>query len=362
MKIVIFCGGYGTRFWPISRKSTPKQFVPFIDGKSFLQLTYARYRKVYKPEEIFIATEDSYYSYVRKQVPAVPKQNIIREPERKDLLAACGLATAVVHKYFPGETVLISWAKHLIAKESVFLNALAAAGDFAEKSGLIVSVDSKPSYPSVHNGWVKIGKTLGKENGFKIVQIEKHIEKPKLDVAKRLFKSKNWLINTGYRVWKTEQMLDYYRELQPEIYSGLQKIVKAWGTRAQQRVLREEYHKFKKDSIEYGIFERLPGDVRATIAADMGWEDVGISWELFYRSLLTKKSTNVVRGDAEVELVESENNLIIGPRGKVVAVIGISNSIIVDTPDGLLVCNMNDSQKVKDLFAKLEREKPEYVE
>jgi len=362
MKIVIFCGGYGTRFWPISRKSYPKQFVPFINGKSFLQITYARYRKVYKPDEIFIATEEGYLSYIRKQVPEVPKTNIILEPERKDLLAACGLATAVVHKYFPGEPVLISWAKHLISKESVFLNALTAAGDFAEKTGLIVSVDSKPSYPSIHNGWGRLGKTLGRENGFKIVQIEKHIEKPKLEIAKRLYKSGDWVINTGYRVWKTDQMLDYYKELQPKMYDGLEKIVKAWGTKNQHKVLKAEYHKFEKESVEYGIFEKLPGNVRATIAADMGWEDVGISWELFYRSLVNKNEKNVIKGDAEIEITESGGNLIIGPKGKVIAVIGITNSIIIDTPDGLLVCDMTMSQEVKKLFAKLEKENPEYVE
>jgi len=362
MKIVIFCGGYGTRFWPISRKSAPKQFVPFIGGKSFLQITYARFRKIYNPGEIFIATEENYLSFIRKQLPEVPKRNIILEPERKDLLAACGLATAIVNKYFPGEPVLISWAKHLISKESVFLNALAAAGDFAEKTGLIVSVDSKPSYPSIHNGWVKLGQTLGKENGFKIVSIEKHIEKPGLPTAKKLFKSGKWLINTGYRVWKTDKMLDYYRELQPKMYEGLEKIVEAWGTNKQQKVLREEYGKFKKDSVEYGIFEKLPGNVRATIAADMGWKDVGISWELFYRSLLSKKGTNVFKGDATIEVFESDGNLIIGPKGKIIAVIGIKNSIIIDTMDGLLVCDMNKSQEVKNLFSKLEKYYPEYVE
>ena len=187
MKIVIFVGGHGTRLWPISRKSFPKPFVPLVNGQSFFQMTYYRYRKVYKPEDIFVSTEDIYVLFVKRQVPEVPNNNIIAEPERKDILAACGLATAIVNKYFPGEAVLISWAKHLIAKESVFLEAVAAAGEFAAKTGLIVSVDSKPAYPSVHNGWVKLGKTLGTVNKFKIVAIEKHIEKPDEPLAEKLY-------------------------------------------------------------------------------------------------------------------------------------------------------------------------------
>jgi mannose-1-phosphate guanylyltransferase len=362
MKVVIFCGGYGTRFWPVSRKSTPKQFVPFLNGKSFYQITYKRFRKRFGPEEIFVSTDDDYVSYIRRQTPEVPRKNIIAETERKDLLGACGLATAVVNKYFPGESILLSWAKHLIAKDSTFLNAVSAAGEFAEKTGLIVSVDSKPSYPSVHNGWVKLGKKLGKINGFNIVQIEKHIEKPEKELAEKLYKDGNYLINTGYRVWKADTMMGYYKEFQPEMYEGLMKIVKAWGTRDHHKVLKTEYHKFIKESIEYGIFEKLPGDVRATIAADMGWEDVGISWELFYKSLVTPKKSNVIEGGVETILIDSEKNLIVGPKGKMISVIGLSDIAVIDTTDGLLVCRLDQTQKVKDLYKELEKDHREYTD
>ena len=362
MKVVIFCGGYGTRFWPISRKSTPKQFAPFLNGKSFYQITYARYRKEFSPEEIFISTDEDYVSFIKRQTPGIPHKNIITEPERKDILGACGLATVVVNKYFPGEPVLISWAKHLIAKESVFLNAIIAAGEYAEKTGLIVSVDSKPSYPSVHNGWVKLGDKLDKINGFEVMKIEKHIEKPKKEVAKKLYEDGGWLINTGYRVWKTDVMLDHYKKFQPEMYGGLKKIADAWGTNKQESVLKKEYHLFKRDSIEYGIFEKLPDNVRATIAADMGWDDVGISWELFYKSLVTDKKTTIVEGGADTHFIDATDNLVIGNKGKMVSVIGLSNVVIVDTPDGLLVCDMDQTHKVKDLYKHLERYYKEYTD
>ena len=362
MKVVIFVGGHGTRFWPVSRKSTPKQFVKMIRGKSFFEMTYTRYRKVFDREEIFVSTNELQVSYVKKQAPEIPKKNIIVEPAKKDLLGACGLATVVVNKYFPGEAVHIAWAKHLIAKESVFLNAVIAAGEFAEKTGLIVSVDSKPEYPSVHNGWVKLGKLIDRENGFKIVEIEKHIEKPPKALADKLFKTDKWLINTGYRVWKTDTMLEYYKKFQPSMYARLLKIANAWGTKNQSRVLKKEYGEFKKESIEYGIFEKLPGNVRATIAADMGWEDVGISWELFHKSLITPNSKTVIEGGADTQLLDSKENLIFGSKGKMIAVIGLSNIAVVDTPSGLLVCPLDQTHKVKDLYKKLERYYKEYVE
>lgn len=362
MKVVIFVGGHGTRLWPISRKSFPKPFVPLVKGKSFFQMTYNRYRKAYKPEDIFVSTEDIYVHYVRRQVPEVPRNNIIAEPERKDILAACGLATTIVNKYFPGESVLISWAKHLIAKESVFLNAISAAGEFAEKTGLIVSVDSKPAFPSVHNGWVKIGKTLETINGFDIVQLEKHIEKPDELLAEKLYKSGKWIINTGYRVWKTDVMLGYYRKYQTAMYDGLMKISESWGTNKQKQVLEKEYHNFVKDSVEYGIFEKLPGNVRATISADMGWEDVGISWEYFYKSLVTPKQKTVVEGGVDTTFIDSKNNLVIGSKGKMISIIGLSDLAVIDTPDGLLICRLDQTHKVKTLYEKLEHFYKEYTE
>lgn len=362
MKIVLLAGGFGSRLWPISRKTTPKPFIPLVNGKSFFQITYQRFRKRFDPDDIFVSTEEHLLSYVKKQAPEIPGKNIILEPERRDILGAVGLATAVVNKYFPGEPMMASWTKHLIEDESKFLNAVIAAGDYAQETGKIVSIDSKPNFPSVHNGWVKIGSKLGKANGFNIVEIEKHIEKPKKKVAERLYTSGEWLINTGYRIWDTNVMLEYYCTFQPKMYNGLQKIMTAWGTKDHEEVLKREYHKFDKESIEYGIFERLPGNVRATIPLDMGWEDPGISWELYHKALSSPQGKTVVEGGVEYESIESENNLIIGPRGKMIGVIGLSDIAVIDTPDGLLVCKLNETQKVKDLYANLEENHKEYVE
>lgn len=362
MKVVIFCGGHGTRFWPVSRKSMPKQFVPFLDGKSFFEITYNRFRKIFSPEEIFISTDLEYIHLVKKQAPDVPHKNIIGEPEKKDLLAACGLATVIANKYFPGEPLLMSWSKHLIARESIFLKAVKAAGAYANKTGLIVSVDSKPSYPSIYNGWVKLGKKIAHEEGFNILEIEKHVEKPKKEIADKLFKSKKWIINTGYRVWKSDVMLDNYKKFHPDMYAGLLKIAEAWGTKRQNSVLSRTYSSFISESIEYGIFEKMNGGKRATIAADMGWEDVGMSWDLFYRSLVTPNKQSIIEGGAKVEFIDSEKNLIIGPKGKMIAVVGLSNIAIIDTPDGLLVSALDESQKVKDIYKKIDTYYKEFTE
>lgn len=362
MKIVIFCGGHGTRLWPISRKSYPKPFVQIIKGKSFFQITYERYRKRFNSEDIFISTEDRYVKFVKEQEPEIKSKNIICEPERKDTLAAVGLSIAIINKMFPGEVVLISWAKHLIARESVFLDAVEAAADYSKETGLIVAIDAKPSYPSEHNGWVKLGNYLDQRRGFRIHEIERHIEKPKEAVAKRLFENGGWLIHTGYKVVKADMVMRFVKEFQPSMYEGLNKIAKDWGTKSQEKTLKAEYGKFKKTSVDYGLYEKMPRKVRATISADMGWEDSFISWELFYKSLITPKNKTIIEGGVDTEILDSKDNLIIGPKGKMIGVIGIKDLCIIDSNDGLLVCRMSDTDKVKDLYKKIESYKSKYTD
>ncbi len=363
MKIVIFCGGHGTRLWPISRVSFPKPFVPLLKGKSLFEITYERYRKEYSPEDIFVSTEDKYLKYVEKQAPGISRKNIILEPERRDTLAAYGLVATVLNKRFPGEPVLFSWAKHLIRREKVFLDAIKAAGEYTKETGIAVSIDSKPEFPSVNNGWIKKGISLGELGGSNFFKFEGHKEKPELALAKKLFVSGSWLIHTGYKVWNTGKLLEYFKEFQPEMYKGLNKIVDSMGTKLEETETYREYHKFLATSIDYGILEKLPNTSLVTLEADMGWEDVGISWETFYRGLVDgSKDENLIEGDVDVQYLESTRNLIIGMKGKMIGLVGMTDTMIIDTPNGLLVGKITDSQKVKQLYEQIEKDKPEFVD
>lgn len=364
MKVVIFCGGHGTRLWPISRVSFPKPFVPLLQGKSLFQITYERYRKRYSPSDIFVCTEEKYVKYVKDQEPEVEKKNIILEPERRDTLATYALMATFFNKYFPGEPVLVSWAKHLIRREAVFLDAIKAAGEFAGETGIGVSIDSKPDFPSVNNGWIKKGVGLGTLGGSHYFKLEKQIEKPEIAVAKRLFISGDYLIHTGYKVWNIQKLMQYFEEFQPEMYKGMMKISDSFGSKYFETELYREYHKFPETSIDYGLLEKLPDSAFVTLEADMGWEDVGISWETFYKGLVksTTKDDNVEEGGVDTSYFEAERNLVIGPKNKMIGIIGLTDIAVIDTPDGLLVTKLSDSQKVKKLYEQIEKEKPEYVE
>ena len=347
--------------WPASRKGYPKQFFPLIKGKSFFQSTYERFRGLFAPSDIYVSTEQRYLKFVRDQEPGIPVENLIAEPERKDNLAAIGLVTAILESRFPGEVMITSWSDHFISKVPEFLKAIKIAGDYAKSTGLIVSVDSEPRYPAVHLGWVKTGKVVGEVDRKKIVSIEKQVEKPDEETAKKFLKSGGYLWNTGYLAWRTDVMVGYYKLFAPKMFEGLEKIANSQHDKNHREILLAEYHKFEKQSIDYGILEKLPAGKRVTIPTDFGWEDAG-TWELFYRALRVNENQNVIEGQAYTRFIDSGGNLVIGPKGKVIGVIGLSNVAVVDTQDGLLVANLPDTGKVKELFTDLEKEKPEFVD
>lgn len=360
MKIIIFCGGYGTRMWPASRKSFPKQFFPVVGGRSFFELTWARFRKIFKPEDIFLSTEEKYVSIVKKQAPGIPARNIIAEPERRDNLGAFGLACAIIDKYYLNETVMASWSDQLITNETAFLKAVKVALEYAKETGFIVSLDEKPKYPSVHNGWVKKGIAIDEYKGFQIIKVTKHVEKPEIDEARKMFISGNYLLNTGYRAFKVRTMLSFYEKYALEVYKGLGKIIESLGSKFEKTIVFREYHKFPKDSVEKAIFEKMPEDGRIVMPIDVGWKDAG-TWELFYKALKGKEGENVVETQGEFISIESSENLVIGHKGKLISLIGVSGLGVVDTPDALCVFKLEDSAKVKELFGLLEERFPEFV-
>ena len=360
MKVVIFAGGYGTRMWPASTKSHPKQFYPVVKGKSFFRITVDRFNKRFDPKDIFVSTEEKYVHFVHEQAPEILKENIIPETERKDLLGAVGLVSAVIEKKFPGEVMFFSWSDHFISDEEEFLKAVVAASEYTQKTGVPVSINEKPTFPSIHNGWLELGEVKAQSGGYDLHQIKRFIEKPDENTAREFKDSGNYLIHTGYAAWRSDLMLGYFKEFRPNEYVGLEKIMSAIDTPNYESVLREEYSKFEKVSIEYGLYEKLPSDLRLTIAVSSGWEDAG-TWQLFYKAMLEQDDDSVYEGNIKIQKIDSGKNLVIGGDGKLIALIGVQDLVIVDTGKVLLVSNMNETNKVKEMFAKLEEENPEFV-
>ncbi len=359
MKAVIFAGGVGTRLWPMSREAFPKQFQLMIGKTSVFRQTVERVMKGFEPEDVFISSGKEFARYIVEQAPEIPQKNIILEPDRRDSLGAVGYATAYVHHYFPNALMAAIWgADHLVDNVTLFHKALRAAGKVAESERVICKVDARPTYPSTDNGWVEIGKPVKKVDGLQVYEFVRFIEKPSPEIAKKLFRSFENLINVGYMAWRTDVMLSLYRRHQPGVYHRLMKIEASVGTDIEQETLANEYPFIEKDSVDYGIFEKLsPQDMRV-IPADIGWVDIG-TWDLLYNGLAEKEGDNVVQ--AEAEIVDTKRSLVWGDGARVIGVVGLEDVIIVDAHDALLVCKRGRSGEVKQLLKLLKEKEKKHV-
>lgn len=346
LKIVIFCGGYGTRMWPMSRQARPKQFQPLVGDESFFQLAVRRVRKEFSLSNIFFSIPSAQAHFIPQQIKGVAKQNIIAEPERRDTLGAVALVTAFIDKYFPNSLMGVVWgADHIVKEEEQFARLLKIAARVCQAKEVICKIDVKPTYPSTANGWVKIGKVVGKVDHYLIYDFIKHVEKPDLKEAQAMFADKNYLINTGYYVWRTSTMLELLSKYAPDCYRHIKIIQQTLGTAKEKEILAKEYSQIDKTSIDYGLFEKLPQGTQMVIPADIGWYDAG-TWDLLYEALAIGQRQNITKG--EVEFLEAKGNLVYIPKDKVSAVIGVDNLVIVDTKDGLLVCRRGQGGKVKE--------------
>lgn len=201
-KALIFCGGVGTRMWPMSRKANPKQFQPLVGDKSMFQVTVERVLKGFLPQDVFVSTGAEYVNFIYQQAPTIPNENIIAEPVRRDTLGAVGLANEIILRRFPNAIVAAIWgADHIVKNEKEFNHCLKLAADYSALHQQLVKIDVKPTFPSIYNGWVRMGKEINCIDGHTVHQFVSFIEKPNLEKAKQLFLDDKNLINTGYLVW-----------------------------------------------------------------------------------------------------------------------------------------------------------------
>ena len=358
LKIALFCGGTGTRMWPASRRDKPKQFQPLVGKESMFQQAVRRIKKGFPLKDVYVVTGRQYVGLVVQQAPDLSLENIIIEPEMRDTLAAVGYAAVVLDKKFDNPTVASLWAAdHLVKNNENFIKALKAAYDYAEESGKIVSVDVRPTYPNMHVGYIQIGKMIKKMDGLAFFEYVKHIEKPDLATAKKLIASWEYLWHAGYKVWKAKKMLALYKKHTPNVYKGLMTIQNAWGTDKQEEIVRKTYPNFEKISVDFAILEKADPNELVVLPADLGWSDIG-AWNILKDELTETQKDNLISGD--VIDIDSQDCLIYNTSpNKVVATIGLKDLVVVDTQDGLLVCQKDRVSDVKKVIEQLIEKKKE---
>ncbi len=356
--VIIMAGGRGERFWPVSREATPKQLITLIGGRSFLQQAVDRVLPLVPIENILIITNAVQAPTVRKQLPGLPKENVIAEPVGRDTCAAVALGAAVVGARSTTAVMAVLPADHVIPEEKKFRQVLADAFDVASRGQVIVTIGIHPSTPETGYGYIQSGNRLPAPAGAKpgktaFFKAERFVEKPDLATAERYLAEGNHRWNAGMFVWSFVTISNALEKHQPEMDAACHRwfAAAAKSPAALAKVLAKEYPGIRKISIDFALMEKAQNVVVADGA--FSWDDLG-AWPALARHVKQDAEGNAAVAD--FVHVDSARNIVYDARTKgrtPITLVGMKDSIIVLTDDSTLVAAKGEAQKIKELVKKL---------
>ena len=342
---LIMAGGRGERFWPKSRKNLPKQFLSLTDdGKTMIQLTVERILPLVKLKDIFIATNKAYRELVLEQIPGLPEENILCEPIGRNTAPCIGLGAIHIAQKYDDSIMFVLPSDHLIKFTNMFLKTLETGADVAENNTNLVTIGITPDYPETGYGYIKFDPRRTEGQAY---AVERFVEKPSLEVAKEYLSTEEYLWNSGMFIWKVSSILKNMQKLMPDTYESLIKIKEAIGTPQQDSILEKEFHNMQSQSIDYGIMEKA--DNIYILPGTFGWDDVG-SWLAVERIKKTNEFGNAVAGN--IITVNTHNCIIQGDK-KLIAIVGMEDTIVVDTKDATLICAKDSAGDIKKVTENL---------
>lgn len=360
--VIIMAGGRGERFWPVSREATPKQLLQLIGDRSFLQQAVDRVLPLVPLKNILIITNAAQAPEVRRQLPKLPKQNVIAEPIGRDTCAAVTLGAALVGARSTTGVMAVLPADHVIPEHRKFQQVLADAFDLASRGQAIVTIGIKPTEPATGYGYIRVGEALPPPQGVKAYQTtffraERFVEKPQYDQALEYLNSGQYRWNAGMFIWSFVTLTEGLQKHQPEMYEACQRWFKVGAQPAKlDKVLAREYPAIRKISIDYALMEKAQNVVVADGAFE--WDDLG-SWTALGRHLKSDAEGNCAVAD--FLHVDAARNIIFDARTKnrrtPIAVVGLRDSILVQTDDAVLLAHKSQAQKVKELVKRLSEDK-----
>jgi mannose-1-phosphate guanylyltransferase len=349
---VIMAGGRGTRLWPLSRLSLPKQFLPLVGGsQTLLQSATGRARLLTPPDRILVVTDSIYTSLVHEQIPDLPPANIIGEPRGRGTAACIGLAAVHIAMRHPDAIMIVLASDHVIAADEIFTDTFLAASEAVGGTPCLATIGIAPRRPETGFGYIHLGSELSQVNGHPIYEVAAFVEKPDYDRACSFLKDGNYLWNSGMFVWQVTTILSAFERYMPDLYRGLCRIGDVLGTPNEREGISDTYDTLKPITIDYGVMEVAENVV--AFRGEFRWSDVG-NWMALKDVVEADSDGNIVIGD--MLNLDSTGCIIHTPSGKLVAMIGLKDTIIIDTDDVLLVCPIDRAQEVKKVVERLQDE------
>lgn len=354
---VIMAGGRGERFWPVSRARAPKQLLRLLGDRSFLQAAVDKVSPLVPLRNTMVITNRAQAREVRKQLPRLPRENIIAEPCGRDTAAAVALGAALVGQRNPKGVMAVLPADHVIPEPERFQRVLEDAFDMAGRGRDMVTIGIKPTEPATGYGYIRLGARLavgrdGKRCTTVFHRADRFVEKPRLKQATEYVASGRYRWNAGMFLWSFDTILDGLEQHQPQLAAACRRWVDAAARNRLQRTLAKDYPQIVQISIDYALMEHAPNVVVAD--GDFAWDDLG-SWTALMRHLEPDAAGNCAVAD--LIAVDAARNLVFDARTRnrtAIAVAGVEDAILVLTDDAVLLTHKSQAQEIKGLVRRLE--------
>lgn len=336
-------GGVGSRFWPLSRKETPKQFLDILGtGETLIQMTYRRFSKICPVENIYVVTNEDSSDTVASQL-GITSDHILAEPLRRNTAPCIAYGIFRIMAENPDAVIVVAPSDHLITKEDEFREVMNEAYRFAAENDALLTLGIKPDRPETGYGYIQ-ANTLQPVNGYtNLHKVKAFTEKPEMAMAKLFIESGDFYWNSGIFAWKASTILAAFEKHLPDIFHSFDEGRKFFSTASEKEFIKRAYAQCSSISVDYGIMEKA--DNVYVICTDLGWSDLG-TWSSLYLHSEHDKNDNTVLG-SKAQTYNSEGNIISLPAGKIAVIQGLEDYIIVDSNDVLLIVSREQEQNIK---------------
>lgn len=340
---VIMCGGIGSRFWPYSRSSRPKQFIDFLGtGRSLLQMSYDRILDIVPRENIIIITNEQYAVLVREQLPELAADQVLLEPARRNTAPCIAWAACHIAARDPEASIIVTPSDHLITREKLFLDSVTEGFAFVEENDALLTLGIKPTRPETGYGYIQVGPVVAGD----IHKVKTFTEKPRRELAEVFVESGEFFWNSGIFLWKASSIISALKEWAPDVANTFERGAGLFGTPAETEFIRENFPGCMSISIDFAVMEKARNVYVECV--NFGWSDLG-TWSTLYENSPKNRDGNVTQNCSVLSYNSTGNMFAVNDGGKLVVVDGLKDYIIADAGDVLLICPLADEQRIKQM-------------
>jgi len=342
--VIIMAGGVGSRFWPLSRQARPKQFLDILGtGETLLQQTFRRFLTVCRKENIYVVTSQEHKDLVARQVD-IKKSNILAEPLRRNTAPCLAYGTFRILKENPDAVITVTPADHLIIKEDKFTEVINRCFDFAAENDALLTLGIEPHRPETGYGYIQADRKKASTGVANLHKVKTFTEKPNIDLARVFLQSGDFFWNSGIFIWNIKSILNAFEKHLPEMYSTFDEGRDLFGTEEEEKFISTTYTVCRNISIDYGIMEKAENVY--VMCTDIGWSDLGTWGSLYEHSVSDSKGNAKVSG--EVFTYDSRGNIFNIASGRIAVVQGLTDYIVVDSGDVLLIVKKEEEQNIRN--------------